>query len=178
MDDERKATPADVHIITEPETVKIFFDPLRRKITQTIVHTPRTVGQIAEELGLDFRKLYYHIKLLERHGLIKLVGRQLISGAVEEKYYQVSAYQFVIDPALLTFVDDNPAERPTALSALVGDLGSEGELRHMRGTLSPSDAEEFAHRLNALIEEFGKLKQTQPERGTGYSFYAGFFTKG
>ena len=85
------------------DTLKVYFDPVRTRIMQEMAHTPRTVQQIAEALGVPFTRLYYHIKMMEKHDLIRMVDVKQMPGAIEEKYYQVSARMFVIDRNLLTF---------------------------------------------------------------------------
>ena len=38
-----------------------------------LAHEPRTVHQVAESLGVPFTRLYYHIKMLEKHNLVRVV---------------------------------------------------------------------------------------------------------
>lgn len=102
-DAKQPAQPDDEHIIHRLDTLKVYFDPLRTRIMQEIAHQPRTVQQIAEALEVPFTRLYYHIKLMEKHGLIRMVDSRRLPGAIEEKYYQVSARMFVIDRSLLRF---------------------------------------------------------------------------
>lgn len=84
-------------------TLKVYFDSLRTRIMHEMAHEPRTVHQVAEALGVPFTRLYYHIKMLETHNLIRVVDVVQLAGAIEEKYYQVTARQFIIDRSLLTF---------------------------------------------------------------------------
>lgn len=84
-------------------TLKVYFDPLRTRIMHELAHEPRTVHQVAEALGVPFTRLYYHIKMLEKHNLIRVVEVVQLAGAIEEKYYQLTARQFTISRALLTF---------------------------------------------------------------------------
>ena len=88
------------------QTMKVYFDPLRARIMQEMAIEPRTVHQVAEVLGVPFTRLYYHIKMLEKHNLIRMVKLVQLTGAIEEKYYQVTARQFLIDRSLLTFDPD------------------------------------------------------------------------
>lgn len=90
-------------IIHSLDTLKVYFDPVRTRIMQEMAHTPRTVQQVAEALEVPFTRLYYHIKMMEKHDLIRMVDIKQMPGAIEEKYYQVSARMFVIDRNLLTF---------------------------------------------------------------------------
>lgn len=68
-----------------------------------LAHEPRTVHQVAKSLSVPFTRLYYHIKMLEKHNLIRVVDVVQLAGAIEEKYYQVTARQFTISRNLLTF---------------------------------------------------------------------------
>ena len=95
--------PAQELTISNLQTLKVYFDPLRARIMQEMANQPRTVHQIAEALGVPFTRLYYHIKMLEKHNLIRVVDVVHLVGAIEEKYYQVTARQFLIDRSLLTF---------------------------------------------------------------------------
>lgn len=100
-------TPDDQRIMSDLETLKIYFDPLRARIMHLLVNQPRTVHEVAAHLGVPFTRLYYQFNLLEKHGLIRVVETRALAGAVEEKYYQVSARQFIVDRKLLTMDGDS-----------------------------------------------------------------------
>jgi DNA-binding transcriptional ArsR family regulator len=104
--------PADSLILDNLEALKVYFDPLRMQIVQEISHQCKNVHEIAEALEVPFTRLYYHIKMLEKHGIIQVVETRAMSGAVEEKYYQIAAKQFIVDRSLLTLATSegqNPA---------------------------------------------------------------------
>lgn len=104
MAEEKQIPQPDAErVIHSLDTLKVYFDPVRTRIMQEMAHTPRTVQQIAEALGVPFTRLYYHVKMMEKHDLIRMVDIKQMPGAIEEKYYQVSARMFVIDRSLLTF---------------------------------------------------------------------------
>lgn len=102
-DEKQIQKPVDELIIHNIDTLKVYFDPVRTRIMQEMANSPRTVQQVAEALDVPFTRLYYHIKMMEKHGLIRMVDIKQMPGAIEEKYYQVSARMFVIDHSLLTF---------------------------------------------------------------------------
>lgn len=93
--------PESERLISNLESLKVYFDPLRIRIAQLLGGEPRTIHQVAESLGVPFTRLYYQFNLLEKHGIIRVVDTRVFSGAVEEKFYQVTARMFVIDRALL-----------------------------------------------------------------------------
>jgi DNA-binding transcriptional ArsR family regulator len=104
--------PADSIILDTLEALRVYFDPMRMQIVQEMANAPRTVQEIAEALDVPFTRLYYHIKMLEKHHIIQVVETRSMSGAVEEKYYQAAAKQYLVDRSLLTVVpntEENPA---------------------------------------------------------------------
>ena len=93
--------PEEEVVIEDLETLKVLSDPLRMQIIELMGHTPRTVKQIAKQLDMTPNKLYYHIKLLEDHGLIRVVETRLVSGIVE-KHYQTTAKEITVADGLLS----------------------------------------------------------------------------
>ena len=105
--------------LRDVETIKVFADSLRLRIIKRM-EEPITVKQVAEELDIPAAKLYYHINLLQKHGLIQVVGHNLETGIVE-KIYQVTARQFKLVNPLIA-----GAEFPVeAASALFGNMLAE-----------------------------------------------------
>src|SRR5512141_1410755 len=119
-------------------------------------------------LELRPTRLYYHVNLLEEHGLLRVASSRVVSGIIE-KSYVAAARSISIDPALLKV---NPASREaTALTvmALMQATATEiadsletaagqddAELRQMRigkssAHLSPEAHAEFLQRLTALM---------------------------
>jgi hypothetical protein len=102
--------PAERSVLDSLDALKVYFDPMRLKIIYEMVNTPKTVQEIASALNVPFTRLYYHINLLEKHNIIRVVETRSMSGAVEEKYYQVAAYQFIVPNDLLSFSNPEEAE--------------------------------------------------------------------
>src|SRR6476620_7963823 len=98
---EEQFEPADHMVIKDLESLKAMSDPLRLQIIEIMLQGARTVKQIAGELKTTPTKLYYHINLLEQHGLIKVSGTRVVSGIIE-KQYRLAAYSFDIDRSLLS----------------------------------------------------------------------------
>jgi DNA-binding transcriptional ArsR family regulator len=44
--------------------------PNRRRLLEELVRTPANAHQLAETLGLDYRTVRHHLRLLERHGAV------------------------------------------------------------------------------------------------------------
>lgn len=94
--------PETERIISDLESLKVYFDPLRIRIMQLLGGSPRTIHEVAAALDVPFTRLYYQFNLLEKHGFIRVVETRALAGAVAEKYYQMTARLFTVDRALLT----------------------------------------------------------------------------
>lgn len=93
--------PDDVRIITDLETLQVVADPLRLRLLALLRREPQTVKTLAAALAVAPTKLYYHIKLLEERGLIRVAGVRPGAGPAE-KEYAVTAHRLSVDRALLS----------------------------------------------------------------------------
>ncbi len=155
-------------VISDVDTLKALSDPLRMRLHLEL-ELPRTVKELAAAVGVPQTRLYYHIKILERAGLIRVVDRRVVSG-IEERTYQVSAKSTVISPdfdgdllaesgALRALLEMVAAELEVALHS-PGPFGTPDStviaLTQTRILLRPSEVEEFQQRLYDLISEYNE----------------------
>jgi predicted transcriptional regulator len=94
-------TLREILIVEDPYAVKLLFTPKYAGIIRLIGSEEFTVSDVARKLGVNSGSIYYHVKELEKHGLVKLV-REEIAGGVVKKYYRKAAMNFTInisDPA-------------------------------------------------------------------------------
>lgn len=167
-------TPAPKMVIKDLETIKVLSHPLRLQILQLLIGGPRTVREIAEEIGTPPNKLYYHFNLLEQHGLARVVSTRVVSGIIE-KSYQITAYSISPDPALLspsgqavnesfTKILGSVFERTAddikrSIEAGLIDLGNQDKKRRTllainnMVRLSPEKGQEFLEKMEALLKE-------------------------
>ena len=75
--------PAPTYEIADLETIKMVSDPLRLNLLHLVTAQARTVKQAADILHLEPHKLYYHMNLLEEHGLVHLVDQVIVGGVAE-----------------------------------------------------------------------------------------------
>ena len=74
-------TRADEMVIDNLETLKVLADQLRKRIMEQF-DEPSTVKEVARKLGTSPSKLYYHVNLLEEHGLLKVTDTRIVSGII------------------------------------------------------------------------------------------------
>ena len=86
----------DQYIANDLEQIKAISDPLRLRIFNALSKETMTTKQVAEVIGEPPTKLYRHVQVLEKVGLIKLVRTKKNRGTVE-KYYEPIARNLNID---------------------------------------------------------------------------------
>lgn len=95
----------DVHVIESYDQLKALSDPLRIKILIYLIEKARTGQQIAQLLDISRPKVHYHLKELEKHGLIQLVRKEEKNGILQ-KYYKAIAKWFMPSDQLLPHLKD------------------------------------------------------------------------
>jgi predicted transcriptional regulator len=81
-------------VIGDLDALRTIADPLRHQLV-ALLHRPRTVKELAHELDRPPDRLYYHLRLLERHGFIRTA-----EGAGARRVYEAAATSVEIDPEL------------------------------------------------------------------------------
>lgn len=83
--------------LTTVESIRAFSDPYRLQIISTLRNfkRPATVKEISDEMGETPAKVHYHVKKLEKAGILVLVATKEING-ITAKYYEPTAERFII----------------------------------------------------------------------------------
>ncbi|MDO7907909.1 helix-turn-helix domain-containing protein [Paenibacillus sp. JX-17] len=78
-----------VKVLSTLEEIKVYSDPYRIQIMNTFykLGRPATVKEVADTMGEVPAKVYYHVKKLDKIGLVELVSTREINGIIA-KYYQ------------------------------------------------------------------------------------------
>lgn len=166
----------EVKILSEPGQLKAISSQLRIRILGMLSGRAATVTQLALELDQSKGSLSYHIKLLEREGLVKVVGTRRVR-AVEERWYGRTATRFEVKPearadsapsgSAVPFLQQLIAgARETPFTAEVPQF----MVSHAR--VRTDRAREFAERLAELAQEF---KGHEEHGDTMYVFLGGVF---
>lgn len=194
----KENTPTGTFTIADLDTLRVVADPLRNQIVELLIMEPLTVKQVAERLGLAPSKLYYHIGLLEKHGIIEVAETRMVAN-LQEKDYRAAAHAFHIAPELLSF--GTSAGRDTLTSLIISTMdttredflrtvqartlsleqGKSEQLRHAILTretarVPESRLPEFMDRLETLIKEFSAAdSDDDSEPRHNYAFTLAFY---
>jgi len=161
-----------VTVIDDPGAAEVSLDPVRARLLSELAQ-PASAATLAAKVGLARQKVNYHLRALERHGLVELVEERR-KGNVTERVMRATAASYVISPAALAAVAPDPDRSPDQLSALwllalaarlVKELGELiGRSRRARRSLptfgidseirfaSASDRAAFAAELSGAVE--------------------------
>ncbi|RKR18867.1 ArsR/SmtB family transcription factor [Arthrobacter oryzae] len=96
----------DIEVIEDPAAAEASLDPIRTRILRELVE-PGSATQLAAKVGLPRQKVNYHLKTLERHGLVELVEERR-RGNVTERILRATAASYLISPSALASVAPDP----------------------------------------------------------------------
>jgi DNA-binding transcriptional ArsR family regulator len=168
----------DVAVIGDPAAAEVSLDPVRARLLAELAE-PASATMLAARVGLARQKVNYHLRALERHGLVELVEERR-KGNCTERLLRATAASYVISPSALAPVAPDPARAPDRVSAawllalasrLVRDLGDliegaararrrlatfavDGELRFASAADRAAFAEELAGAVAALVARY------------------------
>lgn len=172
--------PAEVFVIEDLETLRACLHPLRLAILEALQDQALNVAQVGERLGIQSTTLYYHVRELEKAGLIRLV-RTAVESGIQTKYYRAVARFYRLPLAMLQAgggqeqIDASVELVMTTLDLTAWQLRAalvEGILtQHPDISLvqrwivrtTPQRAREFKQRLQELIDLFQSLDQESGE---------------
>ena len=168
----------DVTVIENAAAAEASLDPVRSRLLAELA-TPGSATTLALKVSLPRQQVNYHLRTLERHGLVELVEERR-RGNMTERVMQATAASYVISPSALAAVAPDPGRSPDRLSAfwmlalaarLVRDVGSlligartagkrlatfalDGEVRFASAADRAAFAEELSHAVAALVAKY------------------------
>ena len=84
-------------LVEEPEKVRVAMSPIRRRLLE-LLREPSSATQLAAALELPRQRVGYHLRELEKAGLVELVEERQRRGFTERIF---RAATLVIDPAVM-----------------------------------------------------------------------------
>jgi len=167
-----------IAVIDDPKAAEASLDPVRSRLLAELAE-PASATAVAATVGLPRQKVNYHLKTLERHGLVELVEERR-KGNCTERLLAATAASYVISPSALAAVQPDPGRAPDRVSAawllalasrLVRDVGDlitgatrarqrvatfavDGEVRFASAAERAAFAEELAAAVAALVARY------------------------
>jgi DNA-binding transcriptional ArsR family regulator len=168
----------DLAVIDDPEAAEVSLLPVRSRLLSELAE-PGSASTLATTLGLPRQNVNYHLKALERYGLVELVEERR-KGNMTERVLRATALSYVISPAALDGVQPDPSRAPDRLSArwliavaarTVRDVGElvagatkarkrlatfamDGEIRFASAADRAAFAEELAASVTSLVSKY------------------------
>lgn len=105
----------ELAVIDDPAAAGVSLDPVRARLLAELTE-PGSATSLAARVGLPRQKINYHLRTLERHGLVELVGERR-KGNMTERLLRATAASYVISPGALAPVAPDPTRAPDRLSA-------------------------------------------------------------
>src|SRR5215207_9322642 len=105
----------DVTVIDDAAAAEASLDPIRARLLAELAE-PGSATTLGARVGLARQKVNYHLRALEKHGLVELVEERR-KGNMTERVLQASAAAYVISPAALSPLAPDPSRSPDQLSA-------------------------------------------------------------
>lgn len=190
---------ATLEVVRKPESAATLLNPQRHRLLEALAEEPDSASGLARRLDDSRQRLNYHLRALEKAGLVE-VHEERRSGNFTERVMRVVARRFVVDPAAFGFLGadlDRPAEvgdrfSATYLIALaqrairelaglrdksrqqakrLATAGLEAEVRLAR----PADFEPFVEDLSEAIAAVVAKHHDERARGRPFRIFAGAY---
>lgn len=168
----------EIQVIDDPAVAEVSLDPIRVALLSQLSE-PRSAAMLASRVGLPRQKVNYHLRTMEKHGLVEL-HEERRKGNVTERLMRATATSYVISPEALAQVQPDPDKSPDRLSAgwllalaarLVRDVGAlvtgatragkklatfglDAEVRFASAADRAAFAEELAGAVTSLVAEY------------------------
>lgn len=176
-------------VLDQVGQVKALIKPIRLELL-TMLDKPRTCSQLAESFHTSPQKIYYHIKVLERSGLVKKVSEKRVRG-IMEGYYQAVAESYWLSPQLINQLGgERRSNEQMSLGYVLGlaeqvlrevtpliksktnvpSLGISGQVNLRDETDRSNFLQELQEMVQELAEKYGAEDPDQTDAGKGMNF--------
>lgn len=104
----------DIGVIDSAEAATAALAPIRTRLLAELTE-PGSATTLAARLGVPRQKLNYHLRQLEKHGLVELVEERR-RGNVTERILRASSSSFVVSPGVMGRVQPAVGAEPDQAS--------------------------------------------------------------
>jgi DNA-binding transcriptional ArsR family regulator len=86
----------EILVIEKPEAIRLIFSEKHNKILRKLTEKELSISDIARSMDINPGSVHYHLKELEKQGLVRQV-RQEIKGGIVKKYYRSAAKRICLE---------------------------------------------------------------------------------
>lgn len=105
----------EVEVIDDPAAAAVAMEPARARLLAELAQ-PASAAALAERLGLPRQQVNYHLRTLEKHGLVREAETKLWGGIIERRMV-ATADAYLVSPAALGPAAADPERTADRLSA-------------------------------------------------------------
>jgi DNA-binding transcriptional ArsR family regulator len=146
------------------QSLRVVADSQRHQILSLLIAEPLTAADIAKRLHINRTRVYYHLNLLEKHGMIEVVDRRQV-GAVMERTYRATAQSFRVNRKLLASTAGSKALVQTE-AALLENVAADARaasdpdmwVGRVFIQLTSADARAMRGELQSVLAKYGNRK--------------------
>lgn len=136
-------------LLEEPEKVRAALSPLRRKLLD-LLQEPASGTQLAAALELPRQRVNYHLRELEKAGLVELVEERQRRGFVE-RILRATSGSFVVDPAVMGRAFSQLGDQYAAEHLVEVAAGTVRDVARMQNTADASGKRLLTFTLEASV---------------------------
>lgn len=157
------------------EELKCISDQLRMKISMLLIEREMTATEIGKHLNIPKAKIFYHLKELEKYGMVK-INRTEVKGSNVYKYYVATHNGFKVNPQLLNEyrdeVSDSTKDMVTSqINRTIDVLNQYGLImddeklisKTVQAKWSQNQFDTFKQKLDALIDGVDQQSNDEDE---------------
>jgi DNA-binding transcriptional ArsR family regulator len=86
----------DILVLDQADDIRLIMSEKHNRILKLVIQKEMSISDIARTLDMNPGSVYYYLKELEKHGLVKQV-REEIKGGIVKKYYRSSAKRIALE---------------------------------------------------------------------------------
>ena len=129
----------DVAVIDGPAAAEVSLDPVRARLLAALAE-PGSASTLAAGVGLTRQKANYHLRALERHGLVELIEERKKGNCIE-RWMQATAASYVISPTALAVSPPTLASTSSKISTGISSSAASTVLSaSITRAISPDEA--------------------------------------
>ena len=139
----------DIYVVDKPQDIRLIFSEKHNMILRLLMEQDLSISDIAKILSINPGSVHYHLKELEKHGLVKQVREEVKRGIIK-KYYRSAAKRILIDSpnfGAKNYLDHTTKEYIDRLIASIEFLGYQLPPENL------DDAKDLLSRYDRRIKE-------------------------